>query len=478
MLAGTVPVPRGCGEKHGTGMVPAEFNKPKAGTPMCRCFVIVAATLLCFSAAAVGEDVGEDVGEVAVETAQRITFPLSVIGPEPADITPPSAAEVHEAIRRGVAFLLESQLKQGAWGRSANSKYYRIWAPVPGAHDAFRTATTSLCVMALVEARQLFEGELREQMEQAIDRGQAWLLEHADDLRRSEPDAADDYFGYALYNVWGHSFAIHAIVRLHERASGDARLQAKLRNLLEYQVDRLRRDEYLNGGWGYYDEAFSDKYGRNLRPRRARMQRPTGSPISFTTATALIALKEAAALGVEFPEAALQRAIASIHRQRYPDFAYAYGEYLRYSPRAGINRPAGSLGRSQVCNLALRLYDDPLVTDDVLKTWLKRLIARNGWLSMSRKRHIPGQSPHFADFGVAGYFYYYGHFYATMCFEQLPEQEWPYYQAHVAHLLLPLQEKDGSWWDYILYDYHQQYGTAMAISSLVRCSQSPSSATE
>ena len=67
---------------------------------------------------------------------------------------------------------------------------------------------------------------------------------------------------------------------------------------------------------------------------------------------------------------------------------------------------------------------------------------------------------------------------STKCFEQLPEQERPYYQAHVAHLLLPLQEKDGSWWDYILYDYHQQYGTAMAISSLVRCSQSTSSVAE
>ncbi len=430
---------------------------------------------LCLSAAAVGETAsGGDVDPAA----QRITYPLSVIGPEPDDITPPSAAQIHEAIERGVDFLLETQLKQGAWGRSANSKYYRIWAPVPGAHRAFRTATTSLCLMALIEARDGFEGERRELMEQSIDRGQAWLLEQGDDLRRSEPDAWDDYFGYALYSVWGHAFAVHAIVRLHERASGDSEFQAKLQSLLEYQVDRLRRDEFLNGGWGYYDEPFTDKYGRNSKPRRARMQRPTGSPISFTTATTLIALKEAAALGVEFPEAAVERAIASIHRQRYPDFAYAYGEYLRYSPRAGINRPAGSLGRSQVCNLALRLYDDPLVTDDVLRTWLKRLIARNGWLSMSRKRHIPGQSPHFADFGVAGYFYYYGHFYAAMCVHQLPEQERSYYQAHLAHLLIPLQEKDGSWWDYILYDYHQQYGTAMAISSLVRCSQGPSSATE
>jgi len=204
------------------------------------------------------------------------------------------------------------------------------------------------------------------------------------------------------------------------------------------------------------------------------MQRPTGSPISFTTATALIALKDAAALGVELPEKAIERAIVSIKRQRYPDFSYAYGEYLRYSPRAGINRPAGSLGRSQVCNLALKMYGDPLVTDEVLRTWLKRLIARNGWLSMSRKRHIPGQSPHFADFGVAGYFYYYGHFYAAMCIEQLPVEERPYYQAHLANLLMPLQEKDGSWWDYILYDYHQQYGTAMAISALVRCNPSPS----
>lgn len=429
---------------------------------MYRRLIIVAATFLCLLTAAVGED------------AERIKYPLSVIGPEPADITPPSAAEIHKAIRRGVEFLLETQLKQGAWGRSANSKYYRIWAPVPGAHRAFRTATTSLCLMALIEAREQFEEEFRERVEQAIDLGQEWLLEHANNLRRSGPDALDRSFGYTLYNVWGHAFSIHAIVRLHERASGNAQLQTKLQALLEYQVDRLRRDEFLNGGWGYYDLPFSG----GARPRRPRMQRPTDSPISFTTATVLIAIKEAAALGVEFPEAAADRAIASLHRQRYPDFAYAYGEYLRYSPRAGINRPAGSLGRSQVCNLALRLYDDPLVTDDVLRTWLKRLIARNGWLSMSRKRNIPGQSPHFADFGVAGYFYYYGHFYAAMCFEQLPEQERPYYQAHVAHLLLPLQEKDGSWWDYILYDYHQQYGTAMAISSLVRCSQSPSSATE
>ena len=35
--------------------------------------------------------------------------------------------------------------------------------------------------------------------------------------------------------------------------------------------------------------------------------------------------------------------------------------------------------------------------------------------------------------------------------------------------MLDRQEKDGSWWDYPLYDYHQPYGTAFALMTLQRC---------
>ncbi len=378
------------------------------------------------------------------ETAPAPVYPLAVQGPKPAPITPPSAAEIHTAIEQGVDFLLDVQIKQGAWGSAHRTKELNIYAPVPGSHHAFRTAVTSLVLMSLVESRDQFDGPRRADIESAIDRGQAWLLEHADDLRRAEAEA--------LYNVWGHAYAIHAIVRLHQRAAEDNDLQVKLLELLEYQVDRLRRYQSINGGWGYYD-------------MEAHTQRPSSSSISFTTATVLIALQEAEKLGVKFPADRTQQGVDSILRQRFPDFAYAYGEYLKMSPRYGINRPAGSLGRSQACNLALRLHGDKLVTDAVLQTWLDRLYARNGWLSMGRKYPVPHES----HFSVAGYFYYYGHFYAAMCIEQLPAAERPHFQDHLAHILLPLQEKDGSWWDYPLYNYHQQYGTAMAISSLVRC---------
>lgn len=412
----------------------------------------------------------ESAAAAKASSTEKTPYPLSLEGPEPEPVTPPTPAEIKQSIERGVEFLLQSQLKLGAWGRSTTGKYYRIWSPVPEAHDAYRTATTSLAIMALVEARELFDGELRERIEASLDRSQAWLLEHGKELRRSAPDQYDNYMGYALYNVWGHAYAIHAAVRLHQRADGDSALQAKLKELVEHQVERLSAGEFLNGGWGYYDTPFEDKYGNPAHPRRAKLARPTGSPISFTTATVLIALKQAEEeFGIQIPANMTKPAVASIERQRYPDFAYAYGEYLKYAPRMDINRPGGSLGRSQVCNLALRLYGDKLVTVEVLENWLNRLFARNGWLSMSRKRNYPGQSPHFADFSVAGYFYYYGHFYASMCIDQLSEEERPFFQGQLAHVLLPLQESDGSWWDYILYDYHQQYGTAMAISSLVRC---------
>ena len=130
-----------------------------------------------------------------------------------------------------------------------------------------------------------------------------------------------------------------------------------------------------------------------------------------------------------------------------------------------INRPAGSLGRSQACNVALRLWGDKTVTDDVLKTWLDRLVVRNGWLSNGRKRPVPHEAP----FQIAGYFYYFGHYYAGLCIDQLKAEDRAFYQYHLANLLLPLQEKDGSWWDYPLYNYHQPYGTGFALMTLHLC---------
>ena len=372
--------------------------------------------------------------------AQADTPPkASLEGPAPKPAPAIVAEELEKAITRGVDFLLADQNENGSWGSATRTKGLNIYAPIPGAHHAFRAATTSLCVSALIESK-----DSRSEVASAIDRGEAFLLEHLPSLRRATGDA--------LYNVWGHAYSIQALVRLHALRSGEVEKQAKIIEAIEQQVELLDRYASVDGGWGYYDFRYQTK-------------RPSSSSISFTSATGIVALLEAKQLGVDVPEKMLAAAVASIQRQRKPDFSYSYGEYLKMRPMLSINRPGGSLGRSQACNIALRHAGDSAVTDEVLKVWLNRLFARNGWLSIGRKRPIPHES----HFQVAGYFYYYGHYYAALCIEALPSDERPPFRNLMAQTLLPLQEKNGSWWDYPLYAYHQPYGTSLAVMALVRC---------
>jgi hypothetical protein len=361
------------------------------------------------------------------------------VGPcvQPAPPVDPHALET--AITRGIDFLLARQNKDGSWGSARSTKGLNVYAPVPGSHQAFRTAVTSMCIAALLETAGSRAGAA-----EAVDRAEAWLIDNLPKLRRAD--------GTAIYNNWGHAYAIHALVRLLATKPEDQARQQQLKTLLAGQIDMLQRYECVDGGWCYYD-------------LEVRAKRPGGSSISFVSATVLVALHEAKQTGIEIPEKMVERAVASIQRQRKPDFSYLYGEYLKYEPMREINRPAGSLGRSQACNVALRLWGDERVTDAIVCTWLNRLFARNGWLDVGRKRPVPHES--FAQ--VAGYFFYYGHYYAARCLELLPTEQRAGYQDHLAQVLLRLQEKDGSWWDFPLYDYHQQYGTAFALMSLARC---------
>ena len=354
---------------------------------------------------------------------------------------PPSEADIRSSIDRGCEFLKKIQNKDGSWGSARQTKGLNIFAPVPGSHRAFRLAVTALSISALIENKSADEKYL-----ETIRKAQDHLLENLPNLRRATP--------MAIYNVWAHSYGLQALARMHELTKESDR-RKKIEEVMAQQVQMLQRYESVDGGWGYYDF--------NLQTKQ-----PSGSSISFVNATGLVALKEAQDQGVEIPKRLTDRAIAAIRRQRLPDHSYLYGEYLKYRPRRGINRPAGSLGRSHACNFALQLWGDKTITDEVHKICLDRLIKRNGWLDMGRKRPVPHES----WAAVAGYFFYYGHLYASFCIETLNSKDQPGYKQALASILVPLQEKDGSWWDFPFYDYHQQYGTAMALLSLNRCLES------
>ena len=373
------------------------------------------------------------------------TSPLAETGPRPHPVPTPPAAEIDAAIDRGIEFLLRRQNKNGSWGSSETQRPLEPNPsdPVPGTHHAYKAAVTSMCISALIET-----GGDRPEVAKSLDRAEAWLFENLPHVRRATPSV--------FYNVWTHAYSIQALVRMLGRKPDDVERSRKIHELIKQQIDMLERYEVVDGGWAYYDFIAGTK-------------KPAGSSTSFVTAAVLVGLAEAKEVNETAPQRLIDRGKASIIRQRNPDFTYDYGEHLKYMPQHPVNLPGGSLGRSQACNAAMRLWGDTQVTDAIIKNWLDRLFARNGWLDMGRKRPIPHES----WFYVAAYFFYFGHYYAARCIDLLPEADRPPYQDQLAHVLLALQEKDGSWWDYPLYDYHQQYGTAFALMSLKRCRHGP-----
>ncbi|MBC8127487.1 MAG: hypothetical protein H8M99_10145 [Gloeobacteraceae cyanobacterium ES-bin-144] len=348
---------------------------------------------------------------------------------------------IDASIRRGVDFLVTHQNSNGSWGNATRTKDINIYAPLPGAHHAYRAGSSGLALSGLLDS-----GDARPEVLASIEKAAAWTASELPKLRRADQTTT--------YNVWGHAYGLRAITRLYQRENIPEKKSEWIR-IAQEQVDLANRYEDVNGGWGYLD-VFDE----------ITTQKPSGLPTAFTTATVLLAMSEARdVMGVKLNDKLVEHSLASINAQRTPDFAYTYSFNMRMRPRLDINRPAGSLARSQSCNACLRVFGNPLITDEVLTTWADRFLAREGFLSNGRKRPVPHEAP----FRIAGYFYYYGTFYFTRSVNLLPETQHAAYARRLAAILLEHQEKDGSWWDYPLYDYHQPYGTGYTLMALAWC---------
>jgi len=155
---------------------------------------------------------------------------------------------------------------------------------------------------------------------------------------------------------------------------------------------------------------------------------------------------------------------ASIIRQRNRISRWTTGEYLKYQTGAPDQPPVGQPGPFTGCNVAMRLWGDTLVTDAVLKTWLDRLFARNLWLDMGESGRFRtsswwSRSP-VTTFSTSALL-------APRCASSSFRKGASRTSKTIGPICcLRLQEKDGSWWDFPMYDYHQQYGTAFPLMSL------------
>jgi len=345
---------------------------------------------------------------------------------------------LEHSIDNAIEFLLNYQNKGGSWGSPRLTKALNVYAPVPGAHRSFKTASTALCLEALLG----LEGK-DVRIKTAAASGIDWLLKNSSRLRRGEVDE--------LYNLWACAYSLQYLVKVYQTENYHVYRDQTRTAILE-QIRNIEKFSTVDGGWGYYDF-------------RHQTKKPSSKPFSFFTATILLALHDAHEAGFEIDETVIRKAIKISQEMKKNDHTYLYSYGWKYRPMGYINRVPACLSRSQACNLALHHWGDQSITEAVFIDWADKLIEKNEWLSMGRKRPIPHES----WFGISGYFYLYGHYYAARCLLEIEPQKRVRHQEQLAGVLMNLQEKDGSWWDFPLYDYHKSYGTAFALMALRLC---------
>ncbi len=346
--------------------------------------------------------------------------------PNPSEMV--HARPLDQAIADGVAFLVADQNRDGSWGTGTVSHGNEVEVSVPGSHEAFRVATTSLCVMALRSA-----GE-----HAAHNRGVEYLLSHPD-VKRADASL--------IYNVWAHAYIIEA---LSEESSTNH--DPRLVEAVNYNLDRMARYETYTGGWNYYD--FN-----------AGTQQPAGGPTSFGTAAGLAALFSARDAGFSISPAMIQRGTRRLEEMRLPNGGFLYDTDLKYRPILRANLPRGSAGRAVAANFALLLWKSPRTQENNGLAALDLFFQEHAALEMGRKRPMPHES----WYQVSGYYYYFDHYYAARLIEMLGPDAKKKYVPRLLDAILPHQEPDGSWWDYPMWDYHKPYGTAFALMSLCYC---------
>ena len=372
----------------------------------------------------------------AEQAEQRDAIPIARVP----DVPPPSRESLDASIRKAVDFLLKKQNRDGSWGNHTRTKELNILCPYPEGPKSFRTASTSLCIIGLLASPLKEEPAVKA----SLDRAVRYLLTTLPTLKRGDT--------HTVLGVWGHAYGLSALSRAARTLPAGPPLLGELKKIAALQIKALDQMADVQGGWGYYTfETFS--------------QRPVGEPTSFLTATVLLAYKDAElAFGLKPDARVVKRAVACLKKLRTPAGSYVYSLSHSFYPGRLINRHTGSLARTPAGDLALMRHDPSLISGRQLEDGLERIWSRGGWLSLAVKKPIPHES--FAH--NAGYFFYYGYYYAARCLEEVAPEHLARHASHLASDILPMQEKEGSWWDYPLYNYHPFYGTGYALYAVSR----------
>ncbi len=343
--------------------------------------------------------------------------------------------EGRRASNRSLVYLLTNQNEDGSWAVGVCDDINELGF-AQETYFAWQQGACGLGTLSLLGAPRT------EDVNASLRKAVSWLCSS----RLSHRGANWD-----VDSTWASLYGFTALVA----ASKDGRfakedLAAAMRKrALEFYEDLVLR-QTIDGGWAYYDDPpFTTK--------------PTWAT-SFCTALVLPPLLDAKALGWPIDEKLIERATSLVERCALPNGAYTYSFNLRPRSFGGdsINQVPGSLGRTQVCNWALFRAGSKRVDHKVLRAGLRNFFEHHVYLDMARMRPIP----HEGWFANAGYFYFFGHYYAAKVVELLPEVEREDWRRKLRYAVAKTLNQDGACSDFMSSGYQITAGTSFATMAL------------
>ena len=302
---------------------------------------------------------------------------------------------------------------------------YRI-APDGRVPPGYRVGGTAIVCEALIEAPGFAASEARRG---AVRRGIEFMLEELAENPRLAPGPKR---GYDVRG-WAHAYALKLFLRARELDVLDADAAPRVEALVPHLIECLATNALPGGGWSY-----------------------GGGPSSpFMTGSTLLALYEAHDQGFAVDPGMVERALESLERGRAENGAYAYSGRAR-----GTVAMPGSAARAALCELVLHRAGRS--SPDRLRASVRGFLE--GWEDLHQRKSRQGT--HEGPYGIAPYYFFYGHTYAALAIEALPEAERPALRAAMQELLWRTREEDGSWNDRI-FPRTASYSTAMGVLALV-----------
>ncbi len=334
----------------------------------------------------------------------------------------PVPLERGELIERAVARLVEIQEEDGAWPYEG---VYRVRREIP---VGYRIGGTAIVCAALLDAPL----KDRTAADEAIRRGVRLMLQELEHplMETSTVNRYD-------VRVWGHIYALDTFVRL--ATSGRfADLDGQTKPWIERLVTSLREEQLEDGGWNY---ATRDEHA------------------TFVTSPALQALLLAKQHGLEVPEDVLERGCKALAASRGENGVFSYSGST--AVMGGEEKLPGSIARNAVCEATLKM----LGQGDTARIQVAIDGFHEHWDELEKRRKKTGT--HEAPYGIAPYYFYYGHRYIAQAITLLPEESRTREYERFETVLRKTMDADHTWNDRV-FDRSRAFGTAMSVLALSR----------